>query len=64
MMIHRNARGRPRTSHTDENCVIVKGLRTEVQRIKVREIDEVTVIAKCTVYEIISDLNFHKEYAC
>jgi hypothetical protein len=57
-------RGTPRTSHNDENCVIVKSLITEGQIIKVREIVEVTGIAMGTVYEIISDLNFHKEYAC
>jgi hypothetical protein len=31
-------RGRPRTFHTDENCVIVKGLIREDGRIKVYEI--------------------------
>jgi hypothetical protein len=38
-------RGRPRTSHTDENCVIGKGLIREDRRIRVREIAEVTGIA-------------------
>jgi hypothetical protein len=28
----------PRTSHTDENCVIVSGLIREDQRVKVHEI--------------------------
>jgi DNA-binding IclR family transcriptional regulator len=46
--------------HTDENCVIVEGLIWEDQRVNVREIAEVTGIAKSTVQEIISDLNFHK----
>jgi predicted DNA-binding protein YlxM (UPF0122 family) len=53
-------RGRPRTSHTDENCVTVEGLIREDQRVKVREIAEVTGIAKSTVHEIISDLNVYK----
>jgi hypothetical protein len=53
-------RGRPRTSHTDENCVIVKGLIREDRRVEVCEIAEVTGIAKRTVCEIISDLNFHQ----
>jgi hypothetical protein len=35
-------RGRPRTSHTDENCVIVEGLIREDRRVKVGEIAEVT----------------------
>jgi hypothetical protein len=52
-------RGRPRASHTDENCVIA-GLIREDRRVKVREIAEVTGIAKSTAHEIISDLNFHK----
>jgi hypothetical protein len=30
-------RGRPRTSHTDENCVIVKGLIKEDRTVKVRK---------------------------
>jgi predicted DNA-binding transcriptional regulator AlpA len=51
-------RGRPKTSHADENCVIVKGLRREDRRVEVREITEVTVIAESTVHEIILDLNF------
>jgi hypothetical protein len=46
--------------HTDENCVIVEGLIREDQRVNVREIAEETNIAKSTVHEIISDLNFHK----
>jgi hypothetical protein len=33
-------RGRPRTSHTDENCVIVECLIREDQRVKVSEIAE------------------------
>jgi hypothetical protein len=53
-------RGRLKTSHTDENCVIVEGLIREGRRAKVREIVEVTGIAKSTVHEIISDLNFRK----
>jgi ribosomal protein L13 len=32
----------------------------EDQRVKLREIAEMTGIAKSTVHEIISDLNFHK----
>jgi histone-lysine N-methyltransferase SETMAR len=32
----------------------------EDQRVEVRQIAEVTDIAKSTVHEIISDLNFHK----
>jgi hypothetical protein len=53
-------KGRPRTSHTDENCVIVDGLIRENRRVKVHEVAEVTGIAKSTIHEIISDLNFHK----
>jgi hypothetical protein len=53
-------RGRPRTLHTDENCVIVEDLIREDRRVKVREIAEVTGIAKSTVHGIISDLNFRK----
>jgi hypothetical protein len=30
-------RGRPRTSHTEDNCVIVEGLIREDRRVKVRE---------------------------
>jgi hypothetical protein len=45
--------GRSRTSHTDENCVIVENLIREDQRIKDREIVEVTSIAKSAVHEII-----------
>jgi outer membrane protein assembly factor BamA len=52
--------GRPRTSHTDENSVIVESLIKEDQRAKIREISEVTGIAKSTVHEIISCLNFRK----
>jgi DNA-binding IclR family transcriptional regulator len=40
--------------------VIVEGLIREDQRVKVCEIAEVTGIAKSTVHEIISDLNFRK----
>lgn len=53
-------RGRPRTSHTDENCSIVEGLIREDRRIKVREIEEMTGIPKSCVHEIICDLNFRK----
>jgi hypothetical protein len=53
-------RSRPRTSHTDENCVIVKGLIREDRSVRVREIVEVTGIAKSTVHEIISGLNGHE----
>lgn len=57
-------RGRPRTSHTDDNCSKVERLIKDDRRIKVREIAEVTGIptSKSTVYEIIRvcDLNFHK----
>jgi histone-lysine N-methyltransferase SETMAR len=59
VIIHRN-RGRPRTSHTDENCVIVEGLIREDQRVKVREIAAMTGIAKSTGHEINLDLNFCK----
>jgi Mn-dependent DtxR family transcriptional regulator len=52
-----NNRGRPRTSHSDENCVNIESLIKEDQRIKVHEIAEVTGIAKSTVHEIISYLN-------
>jgi hypothetical protein len=34
-------RSRPRTSHTDENCVIVKGFMRDYQRVEVHEIAEV-----------------------
>jgi predicted transcriptional regulator len=57
-------RGRPRTSHTDEYCVIVEGLIREDRRVKVLEIAEVSGIEKSTVHEIISDLNFRKVSAC
>jgi hypothetical protein len=40
--------------------VIVEGLIREDRRVKVCETAEVTGIAKNTVREIISDLNFHK----
>jgi hypothetical protein len=43
-------RGRPRTLHTDETCVIIKSLIREDRRIKVHEIAEVTGIAKSTVH--------------
>jgi predicted transcriptional regulator len=46
--------------HSEENFVIVEGLIREDRRVKVCEIAEVTDIAKSTVHEIISDLNFHK----
>jgi hypothetical protein len=46
-------KGRPRTSPTDENCVIVEGLAREDRRVKVRGIAEVIGIAKYTVHEII-----------
>jgi hypothetical protein len=49
-------RGRPKTSHTDENCVNVEGLIREDRRVKVRKIAE--GIAKSTVHKIISDFNF------
>jgi hypothetical protein len=52
MMIHRNT-GRPKISHTDENCVIVEGLIRQDRRGIVRDIAEVTGIAKSTVHEII-----------
>jgi hypothetical protein len=55
--------GRPRTLHTDENCVIVEGLIREDQRVNVRGISEVTGSARGTAHETISDLNFHKVYA-
>jgi hypothetical protein len=53
-------RGRARTSRTDKNGVILEGLIREDQRVKVREIAEVTGIAKSNIHEIISALNFHK----
>jgi hypothetical protein len=52
-------RGRPRTLHTDENCVIVECSIKGDQRVKVNEFDEVTGIAKSSVHDI-SDLNFCK----
>jgi hypothetical protein len=48
-------RGRRRTSHTDENCVIVEGWIRVDRRVKVHEIAEVIGIAESTVHEIISD---------
>jgi hypothetical protein len=51
---------RQRTSYTDENYVIVEHLLREDRRVKVREIAEVTDIAKSTVQEIISDLRMRK----
>jgi hypothetical protein len=53
-------KGRPRTLHTDENCVIDKGLIREDQRVQFHEIAEVTGTAESSVHEIISDLNFCK----
>jgi hypothetical protein len=53
-------RGRPRSLHTDENCVVVEGLIREDQRVKVCGTAKVTGTAKNTVNKIISDLNFHK----
>jgi hypothetical protein len=47
-----------RTSHTDENCVIVEGLIRENRRVKICEIAEVTGIVISTMHKIISDLNF------
>jgi predicted DNA binding protein len=41
-------RGKPKTSLTDKNCVIVEGLMKEDRRVKFREIAEVTGIAKST----------------
>jgi hypothetical protein len=41
-------KGRPRTSHTDENCVTVEGLIGEDRRVKIREITEVTGTANDT----------------
>jgi hypothetical protein len=52
-------RGRPETSCTDKNYVIVKGLIREDKRAKVHEIAEGTGIAKSNVYGI-SDLNLYK----
>jgi hypothetical protein len=39
-------RDRPRTLHTDENCVILEGLIREDRKVKLREIAEVTGIEK------------------
>jgi hypothetical protein len=55
--------GRPRTLHTDKNCATVEGLIRKDRRVRVCEIAEVTVIAKVTVREINSDLNFLKVLA-
>jgi hypothetical protein len=55
----RKHRGRPRISHTEENCVIVEGLIRKDRRVKVREIAEVAGIAKSTVHEIISEVSAH-----
>jgi predicted transcriptional regulator len=52
------------TSHTDENCATAEGLIREDQRVKVRQIAEVTGLSKSTVHEIISDLKFHIVSAC
>jgi predicted transcriptional regulator len=60
MMIHRNTEADQGPPHTDENCVIVEGLIRKDQGVSVREIAEVTGIAKNNVHEIISDLNFCK----
>jgi hypothetical protein len=43
-------RGWPRTTHTDENRVIVEGLLREDWRVKIREIAKVTSIAKSTAH--------------
>jgi hypothetical protein len=50
--------------HIGENYVLAEGLIREDRRVKVHETAEVTGIAKRTVHEIISDLNFHKVSAC
>jgi hypothetical protein len=52
-------RSRPRTLHTDKNCVIVECSIKGDQRVKVYEIIEVTGIADCSVHDI-TDLNFHE----
>jgi ribosomal protein L13 len=57
-------KGRPKTLHTAEKCVIVKGLIRVDRRVKVREMAEVTGIAESTIHEIISDSNFRKVSAC
>jgi hypothetical protein len=46
-------RGRQRLLDTGESSVIVEGVIREDWRVKVREISEVTGIAKKTVHEII-----------
>jgi hypothetical protein len=46
-------RGRLRSSHTDENCVIAEGLMRKDRRVKVREITQMTGTAKSTLQEII-----------
>jgi hypothetical protein len=43
---------------TDDDCVIVEGLKIEDRKMKVRKIGEVTGTAKSPVHDIISDLNF------
>jgi hypothetical protein len=43
-------RGRPGTSHTDENYVIVEGLKREARRVEDREIAEVAGIAKKALF--------------
>jgi hypothetical protein len=53
-------RGRPKTVHTDEYCVIIESLIREDQRVEVCEIAEVTGIVKSTIYEIMSNFNFRK----
>jgi hypothetical protein len=64
MKIHRNTEADQGPHTLIKNCVIVKGLIGEDRRVEVHEIAEVTGIAKGTVHEIISDLNFHKVSAC
>jgi hypothetical protein len=58
-MFHRNIEADQGPCTLMKFCVIVKGLIRENRRVRVHEIAEVTVIAKSTVHEIISDLNFH-----
>jgi hypothetical protein len=52
-------RGTPKTSHIDENCVLVQGLIRVDRRVNVREIAELTSIVKSTVFEIVSDLRLN-----
>jgi hypothetical protein len=59
MTIYRNTEA-DQGPRTLLNSVIVKGLIREDRRVKVCKIAEVTGIAKRTVHEIISDLNFSK----